>query len=95
MSLSRHDHAARHTSELEALSAPFRMKKKVPVDEAEGAILALCAGRFLTVARLSELTGRSSDSLRNHFLNRMVGEGRLQLRYPYRRTHPAQAYTTA
>lgn len=83
------------SEELERLSAPFRAKKRMPPDEAEAALLALCDGRFLTIAELSALTGRTADPLRNHYLMRMVSEGKLRLRYPESPTHPGQGYTKA
>jgi len=48
----------------------------------EAALLAPCEGRFLSLAELSTLTGSPPESLRNHYLMRMVAEGRVALRYP-------------
>jgi ATP-dependent DNA helicase RecG len=83
------------SAELERLAAPFRAKKRLPPSEGEAAILALCDGRFLTIAQLSELTDRTAETLRNHYLMRMVAEGKLRLRYPESPTHPGQGYTKA
>lgn len=83
------------SAELEDLAAPFRAKKRLPPAEAEAALLALCDGRFLTIAELAALTGRTPDTLRNHYLTRMQTEGKLRLRYPESPTHPAQGYTKA
>jgi ATP-dependent DNA helicase RecG len=84
-----------HSAELQLLAAPFRAKKRLPPDEVEAALLGLLDGRFLTVAELAALTGRTADTLRNHYLVRMLTEGRARLRYPESPTHPAQAYTKA
>lgn len=83
------------SAELERLSEPFRLKKRMPPAEAEAALAALCDGRFLTIAELAQLTGRTADTLRNHYLIRMVADGALRLRYPDSPTHPAQGYTKA
>lgn len=86
---------SQRSAELDRLAAPFRLKKRLPPAEAEAALMALCDGRFLTIAELAQLTGRTADTLRNHYLMRMVTEGKLRLRYPESPTHPAQGYTKA
>ena len=58
----------------------------------EQAILELCTDSFLTAKQLSVLLGRSQHTLSNHHLNKMIREGKLELRYPNIKNHPNQAY---
>jgi ATP-dependent DNA helicase RecG len=83
------------SSELELIAARIRARKRMPPRELEAGLLELTDGRFLTIAELSELTGRTADTLRNHYLMRMVSDAKLRLRYPESPTHPAQGYTKA
>jgi len=63
--------------------------------ELEKGLLALCEGRYLTGAELAALTGRSAETLRSHYLNRLVASGKLSVRFPENPTHPGQSYTKA
>ena len=40
------------------------------------------------------ILGRDADSLRVHYLNKMVKDGRMRLRFPEASNHPNQAYTS-
>ena len=55
------------------------------------AIYALCAVRALTLKEMTKLLGRSG-SLLHKYLNLMVSEGILALKYPGNPNHPNQAY---
>lgn len=55
-------------------------------------ILALCAGRYLTVHQLAELLNRQANSLRNNYLPRLVKDELLELRYPTKPRSRHQAY---
>ncbi|NOU34901.1 MAG: AAA family ATPase [Polyangiaceae bacterium] len=94
-SFQHSDPSFQHSEELMRLAAPFRAKRRMSGAEMEAGLLQLCDGRFLTVAELARLTGRSADTLRNHHLTRMVSEGKLRLQHPDQPTHPVQAYTKA
>lgn len=82
-------------AELERLAAPFHATKRARRNVAESVLLTLCRGRYLTLDQLARLTKRGTDSLRTRYLNRMVDDGRLRLRYPDTPNHPRQAYTCA
>jgi predicted HTH transcriptional regulator len=87
--------SSQHWGELKRLAEPFQANQRIPRAMAEQILVTLCAGRFLTLANLVALTGRTTGTLRNHYLGRMVIEGKLRLRYPQSLTHPEQAYTKA
>ncbi len=87
--------SSHHNEVLLELAAPFREKQRLSRETAEGAILALCTDRYLTLSDLSEITGRAADTLRNHYLNRLLSSGKLRLRFPENPTHPGQSYTKA
>ena len=79
---------------LAALAAPMRELGKVPKARAEQIILALCSQEWLTLRTLARLLDRVPDSLRNHYINPMLRDGRLRARVPGRPNHPGQAYRT-
>ncbi|MBP7799659.1 MAG: putative DNA binding domain-containing protein [Thermoanaerobaculaceae bacterium] len=80
--------------QLEALAGPVRATRKAPHADVEATILRVCAGRFVSLRTLAALLGRTSDTLRVHYLTALIREGRLDLRYPDRPSHPAQEYRT-
>lgn len=55
-------------------------------------LLAICRDEFLTADVIAERLGRSSQTVRRHYLPRLVATGRLVLRYPETPNHPLQAY---
>ncbi len=69
-------------------------RKRVPKPAMEAAILAVCAGRFVTLPLIAEVVQRSPDSVRNHYLRLLLAEGRMELRYPGATNDPRQAYRT-
>jgi ATP-dependent DNA helicase RecG len=75
-----------------ALAAPMRESRKVPKAQAEQIILALCSQQWLTLRTLARLLDRAPDSLRNHYINPMLRDGRLLARVPGKPNHPGQAY---
>lgn len=83
---------AEQTEQLLALAAPVREKPKVAKDLVEETILALCSEDWRTLRTLAELLGRDADSLRNHYINPMLRDGRLVARVPGKPNHPNQAY---
>lgn len=77
---------------LVALAAPMRASGKVPKWQAEEIIRALCSQQWLTLRTLARLLDRAPDSLRNHYINPMLRDGRLRARVPGKPNHPGQAY---
>lgn len=80
---------------LAALAAPMRKLGKVSNKaQAEQVILALCSQQWLALRTLARLLDRAPDSLRNHYINPMLRDGRLRARVPGTPNHPGQAYKT-
>ncbi len=86
--------SSEYLKQLEQIARAVKEKGKVPKDVMEGTILSICKDYFINLRVLADLTNRSSDSLRINYLNRMVKEGQLELRYPDKPTHPNQGYRT-
>ncbi len=78
---------------LEAATSDLRSRKRAPPTEVSEAITRVCSGRFLTLSELSRLLGRKPDSLRVHYLAKLLATGQVRLRYPDTPTHPDQGYT--
>ncbi|MBC6610457.1 putative DNA binding domain-containing protein [Hymenobacter sp. BT507] len=55
-------------------------------------ILKLCEGRYLTARQLAEIIGRSTTSIRDRYLTRLVASGYLELLYPEKPRSTKQAY---
>ena len=70
----------------------LRAKKRAPPALVQETIVRLCQGRFLSLPELARLTGRTTETLRVHYVSKLLAEGRLEHRYPGRPTHPGQAY---
>jgi ATP-dependent DNA helicase RecG len=83
-----------HLSALLPLTQPVRGKGKVAKELMQNVIIDLCRGRFLTQKQLAELLDRSPHTLRNSYLNQMVKDGQLELKYPDKLSHPQQSYRT-
>lgn len=81
-----------HTKGLPALVEEVRQQKKSERDKVEQAILLLCADTFVSAQELGETLQRGMDTLKNHYISKMLRDGRLELRYPEQKTHPQQAY---
>lgn len=79
---------------LKSLAAPVSGQRKVSRVLVEDTILAVCREQFLTLSEISALLGRAAATLRNHYLNKLVKDGRLELRFPAHLNHPRQAYGT-
>jgi len=80
---------------LRARAAPVRERGKLSRELVEETLLAICSESWLSLRTLAELLGRSPDSLRNHYINPMLRDGRLVARVPGKPNHPNQAYRTA
>jgi len=77
-----------------AIATHVRSVNRVKKVVMESTILALCENDWLTLRILSELVNRKSDTLRNHYVNPMIKDGRLQAKNPDKPNHPEQAYRT-
>ena len=64
-------------------------------EELRSRILETCATKYLSVAELAALLGRSEATIRINYVSPMVKDGLLEERYPETPTHPKQAYRTA
>lgn len=81
-------------TELEAIAAEPRDKKRLPKDKVWMAIQAICAEHFVTLAVLAKLLHRHPDGLRQQHLTQMVRARRVRLAFPTKPTHEKQAYRT-
>lgn len=81
-----------HLATLTSMAEPVRSMKKAPRELVEYTILQLCEGRYLTLEELSLLLRRNNDSLRIHYINPMLKEGRIEQMYKNVTTHPNQKY---
>lgn len=79
--------------ELEKIAEPVSVTGRANQTNVRATILELCKKRTLTLQDLAALLNRSADSLRIHYLNRMVKDGELALLFPKKPNHPNQAYT--
>ncbi len=86
--------SSEHLERLKAIAEPVRSQGKAPKEQVERVILELCKARYLTLRDLADLLDRAPDSLRNHYVNRMVEEGRLVPKFPDKPSHPDQGYRT-
>lgn len=88
--------AASYLSDLRALPSicavrdSGRASAKLVVE----AILDACRGRFLTLPALAEILQRRPDTLRTHYLRKLLDARRLEMRHPGAPNHPSQAYRT-
>lgn len=82
-------------ADLLASAAPVARTGRIAATLVREIILKLCAGRYLSLAELSELLNRKSNGLRNVYLSPLVREGLLTRRFPNDANHPRQAYQTA
>lgn len=58
------------------------------------AILSFCQEDFRSISELSESLNRSQRTIRENYLRAMVAGELVELRYPDKPSHPAQAYRT-
>lgn len=76
------------------IAAPVRKKKRVNPELMRTTILNLCSNEYINLKTLAELLAINADTIRTHYINPMLKEGRLQLQYPDKPRHPQQAYKT-
>ena len=83
-----------HLQTLEAIAKRVREAGKVSQTVMIETILLLCRDEFVSVRKMAGLLGRSADTVRVHYLNKMVRERALKMMYPNQISHPNQAYRT-
>lgn len=93
-SSEHYDLDSEHYNQLEAIANPVKEKGRANKELVRSIILNLCSVRYLTLRTLSDLLQRKPDSLRNHYINPMLKEGLIVLRYPNNPNHPQQGYKT-
>ena len=79
----------------ERLAMEPRSKGRVNASVMNEAVLGVCKGRFVTLRCLSELVMRKPDTLRDHYLSKLVKNRKLILAFPTTPTHERQAYCNA
>lgn len=70
------------------------MPGKIPAIKMREMINALCAEHWVTLAELGRLLHRDTKALQDQYLTPLVAAGQLQLKFPEKKNHPAQAYRT-
>ncbi|HBE94819.1 MAG TPA: AAA family ATPase [Desulfovibrio sp.] len=81
--------------DLHVKTAAIRARSRAPRLEVERVILDVCAEHYLSPRDLAELLGRAQETLRIHYLAKMVKDGRLELLHPTTPNHPRQRYRAA
>jgi predicted HTH transcriptional regulator len=90
------EESSQHKAETETyppVVEEVRNKKRVAREKMEQAILAVCALGYLSGEDLAHILNRDSVALKNHYLTRLVREGRLALKFPQQPNHPGQQYS--
>jgi len=87
--------SSEHLATLREIAEPVSSLRKAPREVVEAMILQLCKEDFLTLDELADLLNRRKDSLRNHHINPMLEDGRIEAKYKNIRNHPRQGYRTA
>ncbi len=73
---------------LASVSGKKRVGQQVMLDT----IVKLCKVKDLTAKELAELLGRSQETIRSHYLNKLCNQGKLHRKYPNIINHPDQKY---
>lgn len=81
--------------QLPAIVEEVRSRQRSKPANVEAALLLLCQGRYVTAQELAESLQRGIESLKNHYISKLIRQGKLTLRFPKQPTHPAQAYQTS
>lgn len=77
---------------LKEIAEPIASTKRSPRDDMEATIIELCSVKPLKLEELSELLNRSGEFLRKDYVQSLIQEKRLKLKYPTMPSHPDQAY---
>ncbi len=73
------------------VSAHDRVDREV----VERAILLVCRGRYCQLSEIARHLRRTPASLSNHYISRMLREGKLKQQFPEQPHHRYQAYTAS
>ncbi|MEL4895788.1 ATP-binding protein [Crocosphaera sp. Alani8] len=92
-SSEHYDLSSEHYQQLQEMAKSVKEKGRAKKGIVRNVILKLCSEHYLSLRTLAELLGREPDSIRNHYINPMIKEGLLELKYP-EINHPQQAYKT-
>lgn len=76
------------------IAEPIRSQGRSDPQLLRDIVLQLCSGRYLSLRQLAKFLGRSSETVRTHYIAPIVLEGLLELRYPNQPKHSQQAYRT-
>lgn len=82
-----------HWTQLLEIARTVRESGKAPRPRVEAVLIEVCRSGYLSLRELQAILGRDANSLRAHYLNRMVKDGRIRLKFPEAPNHPNQAYT--
>jgi len=70
-----------HLDTLREIARPVGSVRKASRKVVEATVLRLCEGRYLTPGDPADLLNRSKDPLRNHYINPVPGDGRIEAKY--------------
>ncbi|MBD1890518.1 RNA-binding domain-containing protein [Coleofasciculus sp. FACHB-SPT9] len=93
-SSEHYEPSSEHYKRLQEIAAPIREKGRVNKSLVEKVILQLCSEHYLSLRTLADLLDREPDSIRNHYVNPLLSQDLLELKYPAHPNHPHQAYRT-
>ncbi len=88
------DGDSEHWARLLEIARPVRESRKAPRPRVEAVLTEVCRPGYRTLRELQLILGRDADFLRVHYLNRMVKDGRVRLKFPEAPNHPNQAYAS-
>lgn len=83
---------SKYSQQVIDIATPIANRKKVPKIEVENTILNLCQIQEMRLEDLTHLLNRSSDTLRKEYLQPLLKEKKLRLKFPTKPSHPQQAY---
>jgi ATP-dependent DNA helicase RecG len=93
-SSEHYESSSEHYRRLQEIAAPIREKGRANKSLVEQAILELCSEQYIQLRTLADLLERKPDSIRNHYVNPLLSQDLLELKYPDQPNHPDQAYRT-
>jgi hypothetical protein len=79
---------------LRPLASNIAERKKAPAEDVIKTILVLCSEYALKLEELETLLNRNGESLRKSYLQQLIKDKKLRLRYVTKPNHPEQAYIT-
>jgi ATP-dependent DNA helicase RecG len=91
---SEHSASDKDNQLLFDIAEPIRSQGRSDPQLLRDIVLQLCFGRYLSLRQLAKFLGRSSDTVRTHYITPLVSEELLELRYPDQPKHSQQAYRT-